>query len=287
MSLTLKGKDNYLFLINDSVRSLDKHTSNESALLLENVMWRQDVNNLYMLVYPDKEVICEKFLPDGNEIKYRTSLDIYKTVFEDRLLDPTDILDTTDYYKTDSHMNNKGNYKVYNRFIEFLKHKFPEDRIEAVNIELTKVEVPSLVSLELGLGDLTWEHNKKDVVLDDISDIYYEMPKEYNFSSTVYNCNEEDFRILNRELTDMSIESKNKLITWDVVSNSIFYHKSSSPCINKKVVFIYDSFMLPSIGLYRNLFRETYFVKDVFDQKYINKIKPDLIFEFRIERFLF
>ena len=152
MSKTLKGKDNCLFLINDSERSLKKHTANESALLLEDVMWRQDVDNLYMVVYPDKEVICENSLPDGNEIKYRTSLDIYKTVLEDRLLDPTDILDATDYYKTDTHMNNKGNYKLYNRFIEFLRHKFPEHTIEAVNFELTKVEVPSLYDSQPGLG---------------------------------------------------------------------------------------------------------------------------------------
>ena len=47
------------------------------------------------------------------KIKYRQDLDYYKSYFRDKLLDPTNLLDHTDYYKTDSHINNKGALKVY------------------------------------------------------------------------------------------------------------------------------------------------------------------------------
>lgn len=286
MHKTVKGKDNYLFLINDAHNSLIKHTTNQFRQSDKNIIWRKNINNLYLLVYPDKEVVCKNFLPNNIEIKYRSSFDIHKTILNDNLLDVTNLLEPTDYYKTDSHINNKGNLKIYNYFFDFLKNKFPENKIEKKIFELNKVESLSLSSIGMGIGDLTWESNKKDIILDDISDIYYKMPDKYDFYCKLYNYNEENFRILDNNLTDISIKYKNQMIDWEIVKNSIFYHKSKILCINKKVLFFYDSFLLPCIQLYKNLFNEIYFIKKPFNFADFNKINPDLVFEFRIERFL-
>ena len=75
-------------------------------------------------------------------------------------------------------------------------------------------------------------------------------------------------------------------LDWQNLIASIFYHKSKIPCINRKVLIFYDSFLLPCIQLYKNLFSDIYFVKSLFNNNINNKINPDLIFEFRIERFL-
>uniref|UniRef100_A0A6C0LYW2 AlgX/AlgJ SGNH hydrolase-like domain-containing protein n=1 Tax=viral metagenome TaxID=1070528 RepID=A0A6C0LYW2_9ZZZZ len=287
MHKTLKGKDNYLFLINDGNNSLITHTTNKFHQSDKNIIReKKNINNFYLLIYPDKEVICKKFLPNNIELKYRTSFDLHKTMLGDDLLDVTNLLEPTDYYKTDSHMNNKGNLKIYNYFIDFLEKKFPENKIEKKKFELNKVETPSLTSIGMGIGDLTWEYNKKNIILDDISDIYYKMPDEYNFYNKPYNYNEENFRILDKNLTDISIKYKNEFMGWDTVSNSIFYHKSKTPSVNKKVLVFYDSFLLHCIQLYKNLFNEIYFIKSTFNFNYLKIIEPDLVFEFRIERFL-
>jgi len=41
------------------------------------------------------------------------------------------------------------------------------------------------------------------------------------------------------------------------------------------------------MSLYIKMFEEVYMIKDVYNRKIIEKINPDLIFEYRVERFLF
>jgi hypothetical protein len=66
-------------------------------------------------------------------------------------------------------------------------------------------------------------------------------------------------------------------LTWDINKDSI----------KKKVVIFYDSFLLSTIWLYLTMFEEVYLIKNTYNESIIDKINPDFIFEFRIERFLF
>jgi len=52
------------------------------------------------------------------------------------------------------------------------------------------------------------------------------------------------------------------------------------------IVIIYDSFLLPTLWLYLRMFEEVYMSKHIFTESIIDKINPDYVFEFRIERFL-
>ena len=86
--------------------------------------------------------------------------------------------------------------------------------------------------------------------------------------------------------------NKNKIKNRSFLMDNASIHKSKKMIKyikdnNLKVIFFYDSFMTFGIHLYLNLFKEIYFIKNIFDPNYINIIKPDYIFELRVERFLF
>jgi len=140
-------------------------------------------------------------------------------------------------------------------------------------------------TLVMGIGDLTWESNKKNLILENISDSYFKLSDKFNFYCSVYQ-EKDNFKILDYNFNDNSSKCVNKLIGWDIISANILYKKTLKPLKNNKVVIFYDSFLLPIISIYKNIFREIYLIKNSFDKNVIEKIKPDLIFEFRAERFL-
>jgi len=280
---TLKGKKNYLFLINDLMDSLNSHTLKKNKVY--STVLRSD-RLTRILIFPDKEIICKDFLPDNLKIKYRDSLDYYKNYFKDKLLDPTSLLEHTDYYKTDSHINNKGALKVYKYFNKNISDMHDIILLEE-DVSLEEIKTNNLSLIDKGIGDLTWDSNKGSLNLEDISDIYYKLPKKYDFYCTKYDNTEKDFQILTKNLVNISLNYKNKSIDWNCISNNILYYNSNKAPINKKVFIFYDSFLLSSICLYKNIFKEIYFIKTVYDNNYINKINPDYVFEFRVERFLY
>jgi len=144
-----------------------------------------------------------------------------------------------------------------------------------------------LTSTGFGIGDLTWPINLGTQELDDLNDTYYfsnDVPPFYN-SYKINNSS--NIRILSYELEDKTkeLEDKNEFLHWTIVSNYII-HKNINPN-TKKVVIFYDSFLLSTLPLYLDLFENVFFIKDVFNTSFLNKIKPDYVFEFRVERFLF
>jgi hypothetical protein len=75
-------------------------------------------------------------------------------------------------------------------------------------------------------------------------------------------------------------------IEWNIVSKYILYQKNITNN-NLKVIIFYDSLLLSSLSLYMELFETVYMIKDIYNNEIINIIKPDYVFEFRVERFLF
>jgi hypothetical protein len=121
MNKTLIGKNNYLFLHNDNCEELKIHCEN-LIKINDLTLSRYTFNNYILFVYPNKSLIYKNFLPDEYDIKYRPALDIYKNKFKNNIIDLYDILNTYKnvYYKTDTHINIKGNYIVYKYFIRIL-----------------------------------------------------------------------------------------------------------------------------------------------------------------------
>ena len=50
-------------------------------------------DNFFFYIFPDKEIICKKYLPDNFIIKNRDKLDFYKKKFTKNLIDTTSLFD--------------------------------------------------------------------------------------------------------------------------------------------------------------------------------------------------
>ena len=289
MNKTLIGKNGYLFLINDSANELKVHCEN-LLLVQDKTLSRYNISKFFLVVFPNKSLIYKKYLPDNYNIKYRPAFVIYKNKLQKNILDGYKILkDETDtYYKTDTHINLKGNYIIYNEFINRINILFNLNiNPKKINISRTTCQ---LTSLNQGIGDLTWSQNLGDQHLDNTIDNYYFTNDFECFYNKYVIKNDSEIRFLNYELIDetMALENQNEFAHWNIISKYIIYKKNSnSNSLPKmKVIVFYDSFLLNILPLYLELFYEIYMIKEVYDNKFINLINPDYVFEFRAERFL-
>jgi hypothetical protein len=281
---TIIGKNNFLFLTNDSAKELQVHCENLN-LIQDHTLSRFTFSNYLLFVYPNKSLIYKEFLPDNFVVRYRPALRVYKNKFKDNMYDLYKFLkDETDvYYKTDTHINFKGNYSVYRFFINTINSRL---NLNLVPKELSlSIKHCNLCELQLGIGDLTWSGNLGNQHLANTEDNYYysdEVPLFY----CVHKINNEDgIRFLDYNLNDNTSLLENQVVNWDIVSKYIIYKKNDN-IHNLKVLFFYDSLLLHALPLYLDLFSEVYFVKDVYSNDIINLIKPTFVFEFRVERFL-
>jgi hypothetical protein len=292
MHKTLIGKDGYLFLQNDSARELEVHNNNLSLVSNNFYEKYEKIKDKFLLiVFPNKSYLHPEFLPDGYNLKYRPGFDIFKNYFNENILDGYQFLKDIDdvYYKTDTHINNKGSLIIYNEFINKINQLFNLN-ISTQNYLYNKIEVDNLISLEIGVGDLTWDLNLGDQVLETQKDTYYEIiDNQQLYVKYTFNDMSEikTLEYIDNTLIDKTSDNVNKSLDWNIISKYILF-KQNINCDNKlKVIIFYDSFLCSTLQLYMNLFYEVYFVKTYFDNNIINIVNPDFIFEFRVERFLF
>jgi hypothetical protein len=283
MEKTLIGNNGYLFLKNDDSRELEVHCNNLCLVINDLSRFQKYIDKYYITIFPDKSYIYKQFLPSNYQAQYRPGLLKYKSLLNDKLFDAYDILKNIDnpYYKTDTHINLNGAYSVYINFIEKINLHYSFD-IPVKDIKIKNKNV-ILSELNIGLGDLTWESNKGNQELDNILDTYY-----YSDELIQIYCqnNNQDIVFYDKNLINKSDKIIDKIIDWYIISDHILYKKNNNT-INKKVIIFYDSFLLSTLSLYLTMFYEVYMIKDVYNTNIIDKINPDLIFEFRVERFLF
>jgi hypothetical protein len=284
---TLIGKNNYLFLINDACRELEVHCENLN-LVNDKSLSRYNLENFLLIVLPNKSLVYRDYLPDNYNIKYRPALNDYKKIFKNKLVDTYKILKNEEdvFYKTDTHINMKGNYFVYNYFIKKLNEIYNLD-IKPHNIVLSSKNC-KLAELNYGLGDLLWDKNLGNQNIDEnskIDNFYY----SDNVEILYYNHKikeSDEIRILNKEFIDINYKLVDSLISWEILSENILYRKNNTDN-NLKVLIFYDSFSISLLDLYLKLFNEVYMIKEIYNSHYIKTINPDYVFEFRVERFLF
>jgi len=291
MYKTLIGKDNYLFLQNDSARELEIHNDNLSLVDCNFYKkYEHIIDKFLIIVFPNKSYIYKYFLPDNYNLKYRPGFDIYNNYLQNRMLDGYEILKDIDdsYYKTDTHINTKGALIIYYEFIKKINILF-NININACNYLCSKRNVDSLNSLNLGIGDLTWSNNLGDQQLESLSDTYYEIvDNEQIYMRYIFTEFGElkTFEYVDNTMIDKTCDNINKLLDWQIISSYILSKKNRTNGNNYKVIIFYDSFLCSTLHLYMNLFYEVYCVKNIFDIDIINLIQPDYVFEFRVERFL-
>ena len=281
---TLIGKNNVLFLINDSSEELKIHCDNLLKVHIPSLS-RYTFKNHFIFVYPNKSVIYKQYLPDEYICRYRPALNIYKRKFRNNLYDLYKILKNEEdvYYKTDTHINLKGNYIVYKYFINTINDRLglniiPEQlQINVMNCQLS--------TLNRGVGDLTWSSNLGNQELVDITDNYYYNDK-CSFYCTYKIDNNSYIRFLDYQLNDKTNELEGNVVYWEIITKYIIHTKNDNK-IPLKVLILYDSLLLSILPLFFDIFNEIYMAKDIYSNELINLINPDYIFEFRVERFLF
>ena len=282
---TLIGKNNILFLTNDSGEELKIHCDN-LLKVSDLTLSRYNFKNYILFVYPDKSLIYKDYLPDEYKFKYRPALDVYKNKFKNNIHDLYEILknETDIYYKTDTHINIKGNYIVYNYFIGVINSQF---KINITPKKITlNVKTCELRTLPYGIGDLTWETNLGKQKLNNMNDNYYFSEDLVCFYNIYIIHDNSNIRFLNYQLHDETKLIEGKNANWNIISEYIIYVKNTNK-VPLKIIIFYDSFLLNVLSLYFDLFNEIYFIKSVYSKHLINLINPDFVFEFRLERFLF
>lgn len=301
VSKVIKGKQDWLYL--KSCNSIEKHSKLNNNLNIEILnKYKYYYDKILFFVFPDKEIVCKDFLPHNICCEFRNELNMYKDFFKEKLFDLNSILKYDDYYKTDHHINNKGALKVYNLFLDIIQEKFKSSIINS-KYSYQKIEVDSLTKLSRGIGDLTWKDNLGELKIDNTNDIFYKIIDQSNNTHdknalndpydknglylTHYQYTNSSFKILDYNFKDISKSKENVMIDWNMISKHILYKMNDKYIIDKRIVIFYDSFLVSTIQLYKDIFSEIYLVKNVFDSKIIEKISPDFIFIFQIERHLY
>jgi hypothetical protein len=281
---TLIGKDNYLFLINDACNELEVHCNN-LILIKDTNLSNINFDKYMIIIFPNKSLYYKEYLPDKYTIKYRPGLDIYKKKLGNKCFDGYDVLKNIDdaYYKTDTHINLKGNYNIYLEFVKKCNYDYNMNLIPKTLV-LKKKDI-ELSSLNIGIGDLTWSNNLGEQILDDKKDTYYYSEELEQFYMKHIIKNNDKYIFYDFNMQDKSLELENKIVDWNIISSHIIYKNNNYKTKNKVIIF-YDSFLLSIIPLIIDLFNEVYMIKKVYDNNLINLINPDYVFEFRVERFL-
>lgn len=279
---TLEGKENYYFLINDTQNSLINHCKEKNENLISNFIniydkWLSE-KKILLFIFPDKEIICKKFLPDEFTINNRNKLDYYKKKFNENIIDTTLLFKIDDFDKSETHINLKGMIKFFNFFIETLNNKF--------NFNLNNFYRKTFIKeKKIANGDLLNRYNiGNNVVKLFYEDVYFTSDDLCFINKIFYKTH--DFILYDSSLNNVSENFINKKIIWDDFKKFIIYSKNLNSKVNLKVLILHDSFLASTIKLYHNIFRYTYSIRHKFSQELIDFLKPDLIFELKIERFL-
>jgi hypothetical protein len=297
MIKTLIGKNDYLFLINDSNKELDIHVNGYTQVNKDSFKkYEKYLDKFLIFIYPDKSYHLKHFLPDNINSQYRPGYLLYKEYFKNKIYDFTEILKHVEevFYKTDTHINFLAGYYCNYYFIEQINLFFN------MNINFKKININKknicLLDLNLGIGDLLFKENIGDLVINDKIDTYYyndDIPYFYtkylidNNEKLIYDNTKIFFiKAENNKIIDYTTKLVGNYATWDIISKYIIFVENDSVKNNKKVLIFYDSFLLHSMQLYFNLFKYTFFSKTCFSHEIIETLNPDYIFEFRVERFL-
>lgn len=290
MDKTLIGKEGWLFLQNDSAKELEVHCNNLNLVSgsLDN-RFKGIKDKYFLTIFPNKSYIMKKFLPDGFVPIFRPAFDNYLEYFGNHLLDGLAILapiaDKLTYYKTDTHINTFGAYLVYREFVEKINEIFSLG-ILPIDASFIESSVSSLSKLQNGIGDLTWSENLGSQELHSTDDFFYDSPdiEKIYMSHKISLSNQ--LHIFDYDLVNVTESLSDQILVWEIISKNILFQRNKGVS-NKRVVIFYDSFLLSTLSLYLTMFTEVFMAKCCFNKDLINKLKPDLIFEFRVERFLF
>ena len=269
---TLKGKDDYFFLVNDKTNEIRQHYDESYNYSLDisgfvdsqnskkNYLEKKGINYGFFLV-PDKSVILRDHLPfDTSNYFYR-----YADQLGDSIDDLSVVLTKEDYLQTTSDIQSKSFVKIVayilSQFNEYDYHLFLYVLRNGLSVKTTMIE-----------GDLLFPKNWSydfDSYHENLSHIESEV---YDLDYNVFEVDFEDIPDEFREF--VSVKSRH------VINGNSF--------TQKKLLLLYDlnlTYLLPVLSAY---YREIFVYRDYnyFNKELIDWYKPDDVIEIRLERYL-
>lgn len=264
---SLKGRGNFLFLINDYNQEIKQHFSKNyntqfnKEKFIDSYYYKKELfneNNIeyYYFIVPDKSIICKEFLPFEWDFIRRNIDEL------DFIPDFSNDLNHECYYKYDSHMNYLGGEKLSYKILNFIDNQFKLDKFQELLDEGTTI------NCRYG-NDLLSSKNSS----------YYidELPFEVMINVSI----KKPKLIINleHEIPSEYLYCKKR---------KSYYYKNKNSFSNKRVLIFHDSSILSVKWYLTFYFREIFFFWDHgnLNKEVINWYKPDIILEIRIERFI-
>lgn len=266
---TLKGKNGFLFLINDSNNEIKQHfdlsykNNFNASLFIKILDFKSKFCNeknieYYFLIIPDKSLVCKDFLPSKIRLIKRN----YDSI-NNQIPNFANNLDHTHYFKKDSHINFVGGKELSYHYLNYIDNSFKRKDYEKL------IETQISIVDRLYVCDLTKPNNWS----------YSEEEKEK------YPNKEVTF-FKNKFLIDIK-ENLPEKFKFDGVRETEYY-KNPKGYKDLKVLIFRDSslnYLKNTLSIY---FKEILLYWDhwFFTPELIEWYKPDIILEIRTERFL-
>lgn len=264
---SIKGKNNYLFLINDSNNELKQHFDPDyknkfnKDIFLKQLNEKKNycaANNIqyFFFLVPDKSLVCKQFLPFVPDYEKRNY-----NMINDFLPDFIDYLDYTCYFLNDSHINYEGGKKLAYHYLKYIDPNFNRHIFR-------KLVDDQIVSVDL-------EH-KGDLLLED--NWSYSLDEKNDFLNNEVIFSNKYLELLNDCIPENFKQSIRETV----------YYKNQKSFKDLKVLIFRDSAMLFLKDVLSIYFKEIllYWGYWSFNKDLIEWYKPDIILEIKTERFL-
>lgn len=264
---TLKGRNGYLFLINDSNHEIMQHFDQSyqhnfnGDIFLRFFNFKEKYCNnrnidYYFFIVPDKSLVCKDFLPFDTKSPKRNYNSINNVI-----PDFIEKLDSTCYFKCDSHINYVGGKKLAHCYLNYIDNNFEEEHFNKLideQISILDSEHP---------GDLLMEKNWS----------YPDEEKKEYPSEKVTTFRNKYIINLNHNIPEAFKLERETL-----------YCRNERSFTNLRVLILRDSslsFLKDILSIY---FKEVllYWGYWSFNTELIEWYKPDIILEIKTERFL-
>jgi hypothetical protein len=266
---TLKGKDGYLFLINDSSCEIKQHFDDSYKNIFTVNDFKRNYYNkkkfcddhgieYFFFIIPDKSYVCKELLPFNND-KIKRNYDSIKDIVPDF----SSNLDHESYFKCDTHINYLGGQELAYCFLNHINKSFQRDDLD----KLLKNQIVIVDFLKDGdlTSDVNWSYSEEEKI-----DYLQEETVSY-----IHNSIED----ITNKLPDEFKKHKTRVTE---------YWNNEKSFSDQRVLILRDSSMHILRNTLATYFKETLLYWDhwVFNKELVDWYKPDIILEIRTERFL-
>ena len=263
---SLQGKNHYFFLINDSNNEIKQHFDKEYISkfnakkynafikIKKEYLSKQNID-YYLFSVPDKTIVCKKFLPFEVNIIKRNINSI------DYIIDFLNEMNPTHFFKYDSHLNFYGGKILAFKYLNYIDNSFSWSQYEKI---IHDGEIKSHSQHMDMFSDLNWSYPNY---------IRNKFDKKYVF-----------IRHVPKNLEKLNMPEK---FEYNGRRKSKYY-KNKDSYSNARVLILHDSCTMFLKDYLLFYFKEVFLYWDhgIFNKDLVEWLKPDIVIEIRIERFL-